>query len=284
MRALAGRAVTPFHKAPAKEALSDEEVIGTVEVHDVAPRGPALPFREESAAAVLSRMPVTAPPSDEESPAGGTSDVRYVDLLRRQHPFEEPFAAPNAPLPAPESAAPAPAPVASPPALPPPVSVPFTASPPVVSQPALATSRAVAAPSAPSISKPLSIEGYAAVSAALVLKRPLAEALEREGVTQETWEESARRWREALAQGRDVKAYDGAFVAALERIRGPFGAIDYAAITVGLERGKAGELGARYQLGPADLMRVQRVGALRAAADPSLAAAVSSAAAAARRG
>lgn len=244
--------------------------------------GPAVPFRADAAPAYLPASGVPAAQS------GLTVDISSSDLAalaasiraqRAHRPPAEPAPPPPiAPLPiAPPPIAPppllAPDPVAPPPLLgavpPPPVALPPPAPPP----PAAPLAPPPPAPPAGTPPPdPIPLERFAAVSADLARRRPLAEVLAARGVSAEAWGAAEKKWKGASAAPAQREAYDLAFVAALEegRAEGPFTVADYARILVGVERGRLPALAAAYGVPPPDVMRVQRVWLKRIAADAAL--------------
>ena len=159
--------------------------------------------------------------------------------------------------------------------------------------PAAAPPRAKAAPSAPEAAPEamVTIDRYAAVSAALSRKGVDRGAVLRDHtLTIAGWGAIDRHWKRALAEQSErgdkalLGAFDEAYVAAQGALHRPVGVGEYARILVGLERGDVGRVLAELQLQLSDLMRLQRVWTKRAAESPALAAELTEATLAARKG
>jgi hypothetical protein len=132
----------------------------------------------------------------------------------------------------------------------------------------------------------VSIERCGAITAELSERRaPRAKILRENGLSEAAWAAAERRWTTAIAsdQGDLVAAFDGAYVAALERIRGPIRVEEIARLRVAAERGDPGAVLDELKLqGPA-MVRIERVWARRLSADPALAARLADAVEAERR-
>ena len=110
-----------------------------------------------------------------------------------------------------------------------------------------------------------------------------ATILEAEELTESQWQEQHARWlgeiHDEIDRGKKklLSAYDAAYVAELEKERGPIAAGEYARLSVAAERGKIAA--ALKDLGlPEDAMvRIRRVWLSRMVKDPRAAAEVRSA-------
>ncbi|WP_438032037.1 DUF2169 domain-containing protein [Sorangium sp. So ce204] len=101
------------------------------------------------------------------------------------------------------------------------------------------------------------VERFASLTAEIAEGRaPRAEVLRTHDLSEHAWTAVERHWRAALDQdlarggGRLSGAYDLAYVAAVERFRGPIAAPEYVRLAVAQERGQAGEA--------LDALRIQR--------------------------
>lgn len=122
-----------------------------------------------------------------------------------------------------------------------------------------------------------SIEECAAVTAQIdQASRPLAEILEASSLSAEDWLAIKKHWTKALRaetqRGKTalLKRYDAAYVAALERDRGPIQVEEYARLAVAAEQGSADEALEELKLPAPGLIRVQRVWMRKLVEDPEL--------------
>lgn len=135
-----------------------------------------------------------------------------------------------------------------------------------------------------------SIEICAAIAASIA-RRPdrAAEVLREREMDPGAWARHDKRWREAIREERcrgksDLRrAHDAAFVAQLERERGPITPVELSELTVATERGVRPAALAKLGLPAEALMPVERVMLARSLADPELRASLRAALAAARR-
>jgi hypothetical protein len=180
---------------------------------------------------------------------------------------------------------PAQPPLVQPPPIQPPPIQPPPIQPPLV-QPSLVQPPAVQPPVAqPPIAQPplvqpslnLTLERCAAISAELGDRRtPRADVLRQNNLTESTWAASERHWTNTLAKEAELgekellQAFDAAYVAALEKLRGPIRLEDYARLTVASERGSLRAVLEELTIQRSALMRIERVWAKRLAEDPSL--------------
>ena len=251
--------------------------------------GPALaptpsgPEEEERTRTDLQTIPAAAPvwmPAPSPNAAASWS----VPILAEARPPEPPaFVEPVAPIAA----------VAEPPPMIGPLATPemYSASlPEPVDAPALPTEPAPPAPEPASTGAPVvsplprdayPLERCAAIAASTARTRPeTARILDEHELTQDRWEELDRHWtqhvRAQAGRGRStpLKAYDEAYVAQLEKERGPIRPEEYARLVVAIERGGADEELARLSLPRGALLRLQRVWLQRTATDPELGKAV----------
>jgi hypothetical protein len=125
------------------------------------------------------------------------------------------------------------------------------------------------------------VERFAAVSASLALRPDEKETIFRlNGLTEPGWACLCAAWdaeiKGALRRGRSQKlrAYDAAYVAQLEKERGPISVDELARITVGTERGNPAEALRDMGLPDGCAIHIQRTWIGRVASDPALGAAV----------
>ena len=115
-----------------------------------------------------------------------------------------------------------------------------------------------------------------------------AEILKREKLSAEAWAAAERRWASSIEEERRrgksalQDAFDDAYVAQIERGRGPIQPEELARLEVGIERSEIGPTLSELRLPRAALMRVQRVWLRKIMADPGLATKVRRATSAAR--
>jgi hypothetical protein len=136
----------------------------------------------------------------------------------------------------------------------------------------------------------LGLEVCAAIAAQLSEGRaPRAEVLGAHGLTEARWMDVERRWTEVLAAEAKrgelalQDAYDEAYVAAWQALRGPFEAEGYARLTVAAERGELAPALKALSVRRTTWMRLRRIFARRVATEPALAARVRDALAEQRR-
>lgn len=150
-------------------------------------------------------------------------------------------------------------------------------------------------PSLPELPAPLpdgrelSVERCAAVAAELSEQRSSrAKVLAAHGLSEARFAESERRWSSAIEQELDKgeralrDAYDEAYVAAWEKIRGRLTPAAYAGLTVAAESGELPSALRAASMRRAVWMRIQRAYTKRLKSEPELAAAVEQALSAAR--
>jgi hypothetical protein len=100
--------------------------------------------------------------------------------------------------------------------------------------------------------------------------------LEENELTPAAWAALTRRYSDAIREeamrGRDalLRAYDRAYVAQIERERGPIQVEEYARLAVAAERGAEGPVLAELGLPHAALIRIERVWIERMSSDPEL--------------
>ncbi len=139
--------------------------------------------------------------------------------------------------------------------------------------------RAVASTPAPA-PDPASIERCAEIAASCALRPSDTVAILAEnGLTEEAWDDLEHRWTQTLKKDAEqrnaerLEVYDRAYVARLEKERGPITPEAYARLVLAHERDRGAltralrELGLPWGATP----RIQRVFAERMAADPGLA-------------
>jgi hypothetical protein len=125
------------------------------------------------------------------------------------------------------------------------------------------------------------VERFAALSASLARSPDEKEAIFRlNDLTAPAWARLRATWeaeiKGALRRGRSqlLRAYDAAYVAQLEKERGPISVDEVARITVGVERGDPAEALREAGLPDGSAIHIQRTWIGRIAADPALGAAV----------
>jgi hypothetical protein len=131
------------------------------------------------------------------------------------------------------------------------------------------------------------LERYAALAAALAEQRaPREDLLGAEHLDERAWSAIDRHWSEAIkrdgkqATGKLRRAYDAAYVAAVERFRGPITPAEYARLALAGERGLTDQVLDDLGIQRLARMSVIRVWTTRMAADARLRADVSAARAA----
>lgn len=158
---------------------------------------------------------------------------------------------------------------------------PPRSAPPPPSEPTRPSRAPASAPSAPEPPPPAEIplERCAGIDARLAARPTERRALlEVEGLDEERWSEQLGRRLaeidEELDRGKKglLSSYDNAYVAALEALRGPITAEEYARVSVAAERGRAKRELTRLDLPEASLMRLRRVWLDKTVRDPRAAA------------
>lgn len=223
-----------------------------------APLKPALPFASDS--------PQPPPPTE---------------------PFPRPLSQPS-PLPPPPLASPPPPPPASP--SPPPLASPPPPPQPRPSAPPPAPAAPEPAPAPPSIEPADVPVARCAAVCAEIDQKPAEKAhiLERHKLSPDAWARTEQRWANEMDQERKRgksairDAYDDAYIAQIERGRGPIQLDEYARLEVAIERCNAAPTLADLRLPRPALMRLQRVWLRKIMADASLIARLQQAVAAAR--
>ncbi|WP_197041423.1 DUF2169 family type VI secretion system accessory protein [Chondromyces apiculatus] len=134
-----------------------------------------------------------------------------------------------------------------------------------------ATQAAPAFPTLPAAAPPpdpehVSLERCATVAASLARRRPeRSSILEEHGLTPAAWAAVEAHWAAAIKRettcGKTalLKRFDEAYVAQLEKERGPLLVTDYARLVIGSERGNVGEILAELTLPREALMRIERL-------------------------
>ncbi|MEP7120467.1 MAG: DUF2169 domain-containing protein [Byssovorax sp.] len=148
--------------------------------------------------------------------------------------------------------------------------------------PALAPEVAPVAPEPPALPlKAFPLERCAAIAAALAHRPPdRARILERHELSQEQWAALDEHWTAELRAEVDrgktalLSAHDAAYVAELERLRGPIRVDEMASLLVAAERGQSDRALAELDLPRGALLRVKRVWLVKCAEDLPLGAAV----------
>lgn len=121
------------------------------------------------------------------------------------------------------------------------------------------------------------IERCAAITASIARRRAeTAQILEANDLDPPAWESLDRRWKEAISEqtGRGetelLAAFDEAYVAQLEKERGPITVQEYARLVVATERGKLPETLAAMTLPRGAMIRIERVWMKRTETDEAL--------------
>ncbi|WP_438031813.1 DUF2169 family type VI secretion system accessory protein [Sorangium sp. So ce204] len=154
------------------------------------------------------------------------------------------------------------------------VAVSAAGAPTGASQGALLPCAGAAAPLPPCDAYP--IERCARIAAELAWRPDAAEEiLSAAGLSHEAWQGLHARWLDEIeaegARGKRnlLSAYDAAYVAQLEAVRGAIAVEEHARLVVAAERGAAAEALRELRL-PADaLMRIRRAWIAKSAADPA---------------
>jgi hypothetical protein len=134
------------------------------------------------------------------------------------------------------------------------------------------------------------IEQCAAIAASIARRKPdTALILKEHKVTPSDWAAVERYWSDAIRKETDrgktalLAAYDAAYVAQLERERGPITVEEYARLVVAAERGGIGDALAELKLPRGAMLKIERVWLAKVAEDSALAGAVRRAIEAARQ-
>ncbi|APR83168.1 D-alanyl-D-alanine carboxypeptidase [Minicystis rosea] len=121
------------------------------------------------------------------------------------------------------------------------------------------------------------LERCAAIAASIArTKKEIDRILEEQDLAPDVWQKLDRHWTEHVraqaGRGRTtpLKDYDAAYVAQLEKERGPIRVEEYARLVVAMERGAADEALAALSLPRGALLRLQRVWLARTSTDPEL--------------
>lgn len=135
----------------------------------------------------------------------------------------------------------------------------------------------------------VTVETCGAIAASLARRKDeAAKILEERSITAADWKLVEKHWAEAIRKETDrgrtalLKAYDAAYVAQLEKERGPITVVEYAHLVVASERGAAAPVLEEMSLPKGSFMRIERVWLERVAEDDALAADVRKAILAAR--
>lgn len=136
----------------------------------------------------------------------------------------------------------------------------------------------------------LTLEQVAAIAAELAEgKQDRAKVLDAHGLRERIWRKNERRWLDAIdveaARGTHTlrAAYDAAYVAKIEELRGPITVEEYARIAVGLERGQPNDVLDALRIHRLALMPLIRLWTRKVAKDMKLGDAATSALRVARR-
>ncbi|KYF69906.1 DUF2169 family type VI secretion system accessory protein [Sorangium cellulosum] len=286
---------------PASLALPPHEALpfaGTTEIPPLAPH--ATPAREVLPFAGTTGSPTPVPPVPHATPSRAVLPFAGPPEMPPPSPPRPELGAPRAPS-SPFSAEPIPrepsraetgAPSAPPPLVEPPrlglgplaalgtPPAPEPQEPQEPQEPAPPTQMPAPTPPAdlrePTIEE-VSVEACAALDASLALRPHEKDRILREGRLDEpAWARLRAAWaaeiKRALRRGRNelLRAYDAAYVAQLERERGPISADELARITVGAERGDLAAALRDVALPEESAIRVQRTWIARIARDAAL--------------
>ena len=151
-------------------------------------------------------------------------------------------------------------------------------------------SRSEAKGAAPALKvEEVTVETCGAIAASLARRKDDApRILEERSITAADWKLVEKYWSEAIRKETDrgrmvlLRAYDAAYVAQLEKERGPITVEEYARLVVASERGGAAPVLEELSMPRGAFMRIERVWLDRVAEDDALAASVRRAILAAR--
>jgi hypothetical protein len=138
-------------------------------------------------------------------------------------------------------------------------------------------------PAAAAIPAPIDfpIERCAAIAAEIAQMRPqTAQILESHDLTPDDWKAIEEHWgdklRKEASRGKStlLKVYDAAYVAQIEKLRGPIQVDEYARLVVGSERGSTAAVIEELRLPRGAVLRIERIWLDRIADDPVLASSV----------
>jgi hypothetical protein len=258
----------------------------------------ALPFMQKGGAATVpAPAPVLAPPPLPIPPARASAPS--MPTLEARPPAPPIAIAPPAFIPPPLPSIEAPAPAAPPPISPKPAGD-MPAAPAMIgplAKPAIdsgpdgeAPEAKDAAPKTPELKiEEVTVETCGAIAASLARRKDeTAKILEERSISAADWKLVEKYWTEAIRKETDrgrmvlLRAYDAAYVAQLEKERGPITVEEYASLVVASERGRAAPVLEELSMPRGAFMRIERVWLERLAEDDALAASVRKAILAAR--
>jgi hypothetical protein len=268
----------------------------------------ALPFMQKGGAApvpaivpapatVPAPAPVLAPPPLPIPPARASAPS--MPMLEVRPPAPPIAIAPPAFIPPPLPSSEAPAPAAPPPISPKPAGD-MPAAPAMIgplAKPAIdsrpdgeAPEAKDAPPKTPELKiEEVTVETCGAIAASLARRKDeAAKILEERSISAADWKLVEKYWTEAIRKETDrgrmvlLRAYDAAYVAQLEKERGPITVEEYARLVVASERGRAAQVLEELSMPRGAFMRIERVWLERLAEDDALAASVRKAILAAR--
>jgi hypothetical protein len=137
----------------------------------------------------------------------------------------------------------------------------------------------------------VTVETCGAIAASLARRKDeTAKILEERSISAADWKLVEKYWTEAIRKETDrgrmglLRAYDAAYVAQIEKERGPITVEEYARLVVASERGGAAPVLEELRMPRGAFMRIERVWLDRLAEDDALAASVRKAILAARMG
>jgi hypothetical protein len=148
------------------------------------------------------------------------------------------------------------------------------------------------APKTPALKiEEVTVETCGAIAASLARRKDeAAKILEERSISAADWKLVEKYWTEAIRKETDrgrmglLRAYDAAYVAQIEKERGPITVEEYARLVVASERGGAAPVLEELRMPRGAFMRIERVWLDRLAEDDALAASVRKAILAARMG
>jgi hypothetical protein len=247
-------------------------------------QAPVMPFAPPPVA------PVAPPPAPIPQPVAPLPQPSGLFALQPAPPIVPP--APPAIVPPPAPPPIAPPPIAPPPAPPPPLIGPLATPEMVVpeepppAEPPAEPAAAEPPPSPPAPAPPQDpglplakypIERCAAIAASIARTKPRsAEILKEHELARADWEALSKHWQDAIraesgrGKSKLMDAYDDAYVAQLEKERGPIQPEEYARIVVAGERGGTEATLTELGLPPTVILRLSRVWLRRTSADPEL--------------
>lgn len=277
-----------FRDEPGQVVVSTEGAAGARPVWaPPAAKPPAADDNEELVSITRTDDPEPRRADPKDPDAAETAPIRADwSRLRPVMPFLAPAPEPPPDLTPPAPVAPwPPAPPLAPPIVQPPPVIEMAPPPPAPAKeppppdPAPAAKEPPSPPKAAPAAPYKTLEECAAIAASMARRRAdSAHILEEHELSESDYTALDKRWsdliREETSRGKTalLRAYDEAYVAQLERERGPIVVDEYARLAVASERGRAAEVLTELSLPRGALVRIERVWVTKLADDPELAA------------